>query len=66
MLFLYLGFTVAFSGEEIIEEEWSSEHVKVLYLIYKFARAAEEGEEERWIRETPLSVCYFIWCILFF
>ena len=41
-------------------EEWTEEHLKVLYLISKYAKqAASTDEKEGWIRETQLLVLLY-------
>ena len=42
------------------EEEWTMEHLKLLYLISKYAVTAQTAEDkEGWIRETPLLVLIY-------
>eukprot|EP00941_MAST-03F_sp_MAST-3F-sp1_P005659 g5659.t1 len=42
-----------------VEEEWSIEHCRILYLISTHATAATADTEETWIRELALSVLIF-------
>jgi hypothetical protein len=60
--------SVAFQSEhvtekgvhEVIEEEWSFEHVKLLYMMSKFAKCAMSADDqEGWIRSIPLLVIMF-------
>ena len=47
-------------SSEIIEEEWSIEHAKILYLMSKYAKAALSPEDqEGWIRQIPLLVLLY-------
>ena len=47
-------------GEKLEEEEWTFEHAKLLYLIYKYARCSETAsEKEGWIRQLSLLVLMF-------
>ena len=47
-------------SSEIIEEEWSMEHAKILYLMSKYAKAALAPEDqEGWIRQIPLLVLLY-------
>ena len=48
-------------GEKVdVEEDWTYEHGKLLYLISKYARAAETAEDqESWIRKIPLLVLIY-------
>ena len=43
-------------SSEIIEEEWSIEHGKILYLMSKYAKAAlSADDQEGWIRQIPFA-----------
>ena len=47
-------------SQEHIEEEWSVEHAKILYLMSKYARASRSAEEkEGWVRQVPLLVLLY-------
>ena len=47
-------------SSEIIEEEWSIEHAKILYLMSKYAKAAlSADDQEGWIRQIPLLVLLY-------
>ena len=47
-------------GEKVEEEEWTFEHAKLLYLIFKYARCSENAsEKEGWIRQLSLLVLMF-------
>ena len=42
------------------EQEWTTEHLKVLYLISKYAAQSQAQEQrESWVRQTPLLVLIF-------
>jgi hypothetical protein len=46
--------------EEGENEEWTMEHLKVLYMVSKYAKQASTAEEkEGWIRETQLLVLLY-------
>eukprot|EP01043_Picozoa_sp_COSAG02_P027099 COSAG02_NODE_1582_length_11838_cov_3.471420_3_plen_926_part_00 len=58
----YEGYTETQGGTEYEEEEeeWTEEHLKILYLISKYAQAAQSKEDkEGWIRETQLLVLIY-------
>eukprot|EP00941_MAST-03F_sp_MAST-3F-sp1_P000708 g708.t1 len=45
---------------ELIEEGWSADHAKLVYLISRYGKCAEsKNENESWIRETPLNVLIY-------
>ena len=45
---------------ELIEEGWSADHAKLVYLISNYGKPAVSAKEtETWIRETPLTVLIF-------
>ena len=45
---------------EKVEEVWSAEHAKILYLMSKYAKAARTVDDtESWIRSIPLYVLLF-------
>jgi WD repeat-containing protein 35 len=47
-------------SQEHIEEEWSVEHAKILYLMSKYAKAARKADDaEGWIRQIPLLVLLY-------
>ena len=48
------------SGSEGEEAEWTADHLKLLYLISQYAKAArEEGDKEGWIRKNQLIVLMY-------
>eukprot|EP01047_Picozoa_sp_COSAG01_P052892 COSAG01_NODE_5609_length_4148_cov_12.547296_1_plen_762_part_00 len=52
--------TVNTVTEEADDEEWTEEHLKVLYLVSKYAKQAESADDkEGWIRETQLLVLLY-------
>ena len=58
----YEGYTETAATETGYEEEeeWTEEHLKILYLISKYATAAQSKEDkEGWIRETQLLVLIY-------
>ena len=45
---------------EVIEEAWSFEHAKLLYMMSKYAKCAMSADDsEGWIRSIPLLVIMF-------
>ena len=47
-----------------VQEEWSEEHAKLLYLISRYARCAESADDyEGWLRHIPLLVLIYEGCI---
>ena len=47
-------------SSEIIEEEWSPEHAKILHLMSLYAKCALSADEnESWIRSIPLLVLMY-------
>jgi hypothetical protein len=51
-------------GTRTIQEEWSEEHAKLLYMISKYAAcAATVDAEEQWMRHVPLLVMIYEGCI---
>lgn len=48
------------SGYEIVEEEWSIDHAKLLYMLSKFAKCALHATDvESWMRQIPLYVLLY-------
>eukprot|EP00501_MAST-03F_sp_TOSAG23-6_P001465 GSMAST32.ASY1.ANO1.1523.1 assembled CDS len=48
------------SEDDDPDEEWGMEHCRILYLISKYANAAQLAtDEETWIRQIPLSVLLY-------
>ena len=52
------------SGMQDVQEEWSEEHAKLLYLISRFAMSARTASDyESWIRHIPILVLLYEGCI---
>jgi hypothetical protein len=44
----------------VVEEEWSINHAKLLYLVSKFAVCARSAaDQEGWIRSLPLIILMY-------
>jgi WD repeat-containing protein 35 len=47
-------------GVQVVEEEWTANHAKLLYLISKFAVSARTAQDqESWIRSLPLIILMY-------
>eukprot|EP00937_MAST-01D_sp_MAST-1D-sp2_P002067 g2067.t1 len=54
----------ASGGQQEVQEEWSEEHAKLLYLISRYATCANTAHEsEGWIRHIPLLVLIYEGCV---
>lgn len=64
VVFTYREAVSSGSGMQEVQEEWSGEHAKLLYMISLFAKSARTASEyEGWIRHIPILVLLYEGCI---